>query len=744
MSTTTDDRLRIGDVGVSFHWLAVASTAVLVWSYLRVLYRITNVVGGKADLALFVAGALVAATVLARKLPAWTAFVLGGGLLVAGMLAYYATVPGAYLALSRTGRIIADNVALLTGLSVLQMREVGTWALAVAPATVFVPWYLVFRRRYALAAATGGLALGFFVLTGDVGSFATLAGVLGALGVVAFGTLARYGGTSAQLDVLAVALVLMVLLSTTVSVVPGGRASPILPSGGDAGAAGGSLVTNERRVSVGGSIELSPKVQFVVDADRWGYWRVGAYDRYTGDDWVRSGQSTAELPQSSPPGVDYELRQTVTVKTDAMDAMPAAWKPVRASGIAASGVRVSSTGGLIPGSTLTENDSYTVVSRVPAKTPAQLQNAGTDYPAGLERQYTQLPTSTSDRLKERASSITSDADNPYETAVAIENWLEGNKEYSLDAENPSGGVADEFVFEMEQGYCVHYATSMVVMLRSQGVPARFVTGYTPGQRVTEDEWVVRGVDSHAWVEAYFPDVGWVRFDPTPSGPRQDAEQTRVDRAREAGESGVDAEGSENGTWTPEPTTTPPSDSTSTTTPDDDTSTGDGPGGPNPIDGRDRIVPGTGTATTTTPPTNATTTPGAGGSIPVEPPSTEQLLYGGLVLFGLAVVARRTNALDRAYRVAWVRWQPRKDPGTDVERAFDRLEHRLGQEYRERRPGETPREYLDALSHVGLDDRAHRVGELYERARYAGEVSREQADEAVSLVDDLVRGRSLEN
>ena len=741
MSTTTDDRLRFGDVSISFHWLAVASTAVLIWSYVQVLYRITNVVGGKADLVLFVAGALVAAAVLARKLPAWTAFVLGGGLLVAGMLSYYATVPGAYLALSRTGRIVADNVALLTGLSVLQMREVGTWALAVAPATVFVPWYLVFRRQYALAAATGGVALGFFVLTGDVGSFATLAGVLGALGIVAFGTLARYGGTSAQLDVLAVALVVMILLSTTVSVVPGGRASPILPSGDGGGAVSGNLVSNERRVSVGGSIELSPKVQFVVTADRWGYWRVGAYDRYTGDDWVRSGRSTEPLPQPSPPGTSYTLSQTVTVRTAAMSAMPAAWKPVSVSGDGADSARVGSAGGLLPGNTLRENDSYTVVSRVPAKTPQQLRNAGTDYPGELASQYTQLPSSTSDRLEEKASDITGDAENPYESAVAIEKWLEGNKEYSLDAENPSGGVADEFVFDMEQGYCVHYATSMVVMLRSQGVPARFVTGYTPGQRVSDSQWVVRGLDSHAWVEVYFPDVGWVRFDPTPGGPRQDVEQTRVDRARASGESGVDAEGSENGTWTPEPTTTP-SDSTSSTTPGNDTSsTGQG-GGLNPIDGRDRIAPGTVTGTTATTPTNATTTDQSGGTIPVDPPSKEQLLYGGLILFGLAVAARRTNALDRAYRVAWVRWQPRKDPQQDVERAFERLEHRLSQEYRERRPGETPREYLDALSHVGLDDRAHRVGTLYERARYAGEVNREQADEAVSLVNDLVRGRSL--
>ncbi|WP_433623694.1 transglutaminase TgpA family protein [Halomicrococcus sp. NG-SE-24] len=739
MSTATDGHLDVGETSVPFHWLAVAATAVLIWSYLSVLYRITNVVGGKSDLALLVAGALVAGAVLARKLPAWTAFVVGGGLLVAGLFGYYTTVPGAYLAFSRVGRIVADNVALLTGLSVLQMRGVGTWALGVAPATVFVPWYLVFRRQYGLAAATGGLALGFFVLTGDVGSFATLVGVLGALGVVAFGTMARYGGTVAQLDVLAVAMVLMILLSTTVSLVPGGRASPILPSGGSGGTATGGLVSNDRRVAVQGSIDLSPKVQFVVNADRPSYWRVGAYDRYTGSDWVRTGGNRDYRSRSSPPGEDYRIRQTITVRRDAMKAMPAAWKPVRVVGDDKGNVALSSTGGLVPQRSLGKNESYSVVSRVPATTPRKLRNADTNYPDGLESRYTQLPASTSDRVKRKAAAVTSEAENPYDKAVAVERWLERNKEYSLEVDKPSGSVADDFVFEMEKGYCVYYATSMVVMLRSQGIPARFVTGYTSGQRVSKDEWVVRGVDSHAWVEVYFPDVGWVRFDPTPGGPRVDAEQQRIESAREDGVSGVDTSGSENGTWTPEPTSTTPSSST-TPTPGENGTTSGSVGDPrvDPNQPNDVVDPGT---TNTTTATSVTTTSDEGGGIPVSPPSTEQLLYGGLALFGLLVAARRTGTFERAYRAAWMRWQPRKDPEADVERAFERLERYLAGQHRARRPGETPREYLEALSHVGVDDRAHRVGTLYEQARYAGEVSREQADEAVSLVNDLVRGRS---
>jgi hypothetical protein len=75
---------------------------------------------------------------------------------------------------------------------------------------------------------------------------------------------------------------------------------------------------------------------------------------------------------------------------------------------------------------------------------------------------------------------------------------------------------------------------------------------------------------------------------------------------------------------------------------------------------------------------------------------------------------------------------------DVERAFRRLEQRLERRHRPRRPGETHRQYLDALG-SGADARVRRVFALYERCRYGGEVTRAEADEAVALVDEVVRG-----
>jgi hypothetical protein len=91
-------------------------------------------------------------------------------------------------------------------------------------------------------------------------------------------------------------------------------------------------------------------------------------------------------------------------------------------------------------------------------------------------------------------------------------------------------VASQFVFDMEEGYCEYFATSMVAMLRSQDIPARYVVGYSTGQQVGEDTYKVRGMNAHAWVEVYFEDVGWVKFDPTPGSARLQQERQSVEDA----------------------------------------------------------------------------------------------------------------------------------------------------------------------------------------------------------------------
>jgi len=94
------------------------------------------------------------------------------------------------------------------------------------------------------------------------------------------------------------------------------------------------------------------------------------------------------------------------------------------------------------------------------------------------------------------------------------------------------------------------------------------------------------------------------------------------------------------------------------------------------------------------------------------------------------------------RVVRLHWQPRRDPDSDVERAFGRLELLLGLAVRPRNDGETPREYLKTmglLANVG--ERGNRVARLYERAHYGDGVSEDEADEAVRLVNEIVGERT---
>jgi hypothetical protein len=80
-------------------------------------------------------------------------------------------------------------------------------------------------------------------------------------------------------------------------------------------------------------------------------------------------------------------------------------------------------------------------------------------------------------------------------------------------------VTDYFLFELKKGYCDYYATSMVVLARAAGLPARLVIGYANGDydRV-KAEYTVRELNAHSWAEIYFPQVGWVEFEPTSNQP----------------------------------------------------------------------------------------------------------------------------------------------------------------------------------------------------------------------------------
>jgi transglutaminase-like putative cysteine protease len=164
-----------------------------------------------------------------------------------------------------------------------------------------------------------------------------------------------------------------------------------------------------------------------------------------------------------------------------------------------------------------QNQEYTVVAAYSTATVQDLRAAGEDYPDWLRRRYLQLPRSLPRRVIEEAHQVTSGATSAYDKAVALESWLRDTYTYSTHVDPVPPGVdwVDYFLNESRQGYCDYFATAMVVMLRSEGVPARVASGFAPGDYDPgTGVATVRENHAHSWVEAYFPRYGWITFEPS--------------------------------------------------------------------------------------------------------------------------------------------------------------------------------------------------------------------------------------
>ncbi|WP_299341742.1 DUF3488 and transglutaminase-like domain-containing protein [uncultured Pseudoxanthomonas sp.] len=94
-------------------------------------------------------------------------------------------------------------------------------------------------------------------------------------------------------------------------------------------------------------------------------------------------------------------------------------------------------------------------------------------------------------------------------------WIRSDFAYTLDTPFPGRDTVDEFLFDQQQGFCEHFSSSFVFLMRSAGIPARVVTGYAGGKyNALGKYWIVRNLDAHAWAEVWMPGRGWVRVDPT--------------------------------------------------------------------------------------------------------------------------------------------------------------------------------------------------------------------------------------
>lgn len=148
---------------------------------------------------------------------------------------------------------------------------------------------------------------------------------------------------------------------------------------------------------------------------------------------------------------------------------------------------------------------------------AELQNAGDDYPTWVTEKYLQLPDDFSPRIRDLALEISASADTPFDKATAITNYLRSEIKYASAITIPDE-VTDPleyFLFDKKYGFCNYSASAEVLMLRAVGIPARLAVGYAQGEPNSQNSiYTVRERDLHAWPEVYFPEYGWVEFEPT--------------------------------------------------------------------------------------------------------------------------------------------------------------------------------------------------------------------------------------
>jgi hypothetical protein len=261
------------------------------------------------------------------------------------------------------------------------------------------------------------------------------------------------------------------------------------------------------------------------------YWRDVIFDIYTGSGWSSSPienlnyDAGKELVDKPPP--NYQVVQQ-TIKSLLPNENRVYWsgvlrssnKPLQVAWRSKPGdISNDPLGGADMLGALIPVNEYKVESLYPQVSELQLRQASDNYPAWIQAHYMSLPA-IPERVLSLARDVTASATTPYDRAKAIENYLR-QIPYSLDVPSPpvNRDVADFFLFDLKKGYCDYYATAMVVMARATGLPARLVTGYATGTYdPTSATYIVTEANAHSWVEIYFPEYGWIEFEPTGAFP----------------------------------------------------------------------------------------------------------------------------------------------------------------------------------------------------------------------------------
>lgn len=284
-------------------------------------------------------------------------------------------------------------------------------------------------------------------------------------------------------------------------------------------------LTYEQTTQFRGNPNLTDDLLFTVGGATANYWRARTYTNYTSTGWETEAAEWGEFAESE--GEDRDRRPSthdfvVTAATDTLFHPGLAGEfdqPVEAlafDGDRSDTLQVRFTEGRDFFPTRT-NLRYTSTGSRSTALPSALQLATGNIPRDVIERYTQLPTTLPKRVNDLAAEVAGGAQNQFDTVERIRNFILSYP-YNLEISAPPDGAdgVDYFLFDLRQGYCDYFASSLAVMLRTLGIPSRYVLGYASGQwDPTIQRWQVLQLNYHSWVEVYFPEYGWIRFEATP-------------------------------------------------------------------------------------------------------------------------------------------------------------------------------------------------------------------------------------
>lgn len=290
--------------------------------------------------------------------------------------------------------------------------------------------------------------------------------------------------------------------------------------------------------------ELSDQIMFTVRTNQRSYWRVAALDVFDGALWRSQGQYRSaddDLPVGYPSDAPVDLvRQSFEIRGINQVWAPAAYLPTSFENLGTTGVNYEGESATFIVDT-NDNDvadglRYTVTSQIPSFTGEMLTRLAAQSDEQVDSRYLDLPADYSPLARATAQEITAGMTDPYQQALALQNYFRDNFAYDIDVAKGHDIRRLEDFLEVRRGYCEQFAGTYASMARAIGLPARVAIGYTYGDQdpANPNRYIVRGKHAHAWPEVFISGAGWVPFEPTPGrGAPNASDYTGVPEAQDS-------------------------------------------------------------------------------------------------------------------------------------------------------------------------------------------------------------------